>query len=109
MPGDCHLTTTMIARLWRGILRANASEEYLNFLRERIIPAYQFVDGGRSFHILFDAKGEFTTVLLISFWESHAALDAFADPQLDLETSRAEREFLLASESTAAVYEVVVD
>lgn len=99
----------MIARLWRGIVRANASEEYLHFLRKYIIPAYQFVDGSRGFYILLDAKGEFSTILLLSFWESRAMLEAFADPQLDPEISRLESEFLLASESTAAVYEVNVN
>ena len=99
----------MIARLWRGIVRANLSEQYLNFLRERVIPAYQFVDGGRGLHILFDTENEFTTVLIISFWETRAALAAFADPQRDPETCRTERDFLLASESRAAVYEVTAD
>lgn len=100
---------TMIARLWRGIVRANRSEDYLRHLRERIIPAYRFANGSQSVHILFDVKGEFASILLLSFWDSHAALEAFSDPQLDSEISRAEREFILASESTTTVYEVIVD
>jgi heme-degrading monooxygenase HmoA len=96
----------MIARIWRGIVRANAAEECLRHLREHILPAYKSVDGGLGIHILLDAKGEFVTVLLLSFWESRAALDAFDDPQLYPEINREEREFLLASESAATVYEV---
>jgi heme-degrading monooxygenase HmoA len=88
----------MIAQIWRGILRANASEDYLRFLRERVIPAYEAA-GSQSIHILLDQKGEFVTILLLSFWESRAALEAFHEPQ-------GANEFLLASEA-AAVYEVV--
>ncbi len=88
----------MIARIWRGIVRANAAEEYLRHLREHILPAYQAADGSDSIHILLDAKDEFVTVLLLSFWESRAALEAFHEPQ-------GAGEFLLASEAVT-VYEV---
>jgi heme-degrading monooxygenase HmoA len=90
----------MIARIWRGIVRANAAEEYLRHLRERILPAYGTAGGNDGIHILFDTQGEFATVLLLSFWESRAALEAFHEPQ-------GADEFLLASEA-AAVY-VVAD
>jgi hypothetical protein len=89
----------MIARIWRGIVRANAAEEYLQFLRERVIPDYRAATCSQSIYILLNAKGEFATVLLLSFWESRAALEAFHEPQ-------GANEFLLASEA-ATVYEVV--
>jgi len=89
----------MIAQIWRGIIRANASEDYLRFLRERVIPDYLAADGNLSIHILLDQKGEFVTFLLLSFWESRAALEAFHEPQ-------GADEFLLASEA-ATVYEVM--
>lgn len=100
---------TMIARLWRGIVRTNRSEEYLSHLRDRIIPAFRSADGNHNVYILLDVKGEFASILLLSFWESRAALEAFVDPQLDPETNRAERELVLASESTTTVYEVIAD
>ncbi|MCC6300838.1 MAG: hypothetical protein IT314_16250 [Anaerolineales bacterium] len=88
----------MIARIWRGILRANASEDYLRYLGESVIPAYRAAKGSQSIHILLDAQGEFVTVLLLSFWESRAALETFRDPHKP-------EEFLLASEA-ATVYEM---
>ncbi|RIK24892.1 MAG: hypothetical protein DCC54_12370 [Anaerolineae bacterium] len=83
----------MIARIWRGILRVNVSEDYLRHLGESVIPAYRAAEGNQSIHILLDAQGEFVTILLLSFWESRAALEAFRDPHK------------LASEA-ATVYEV---
>lgn len=91
----------MIARIWRGILRANAAEEYLRYLGERVLPDYRAARGNLSIHILLDAQGEFVTILLLSFWESRAALESFRDPHKP-------DEFLLASEA-AAVYEVIAD
>lgn len=88
----------MIARIWRGILRVNISEDYLRHLGESVIPAYRAAEGNQSIHILLDTQGEFVTVLLLSFWESRAALEAFRDPHKP-------EEFLLASEA-ATVYEV---
>jgi len=70
----------MIARIWRGILRVNISEDYLRHLGESVIPAYRAAEGNQSIHILLDTQGEFVTVLLLSFWESRAALEAFRDP-----------------------------
>ena len=99
----------MIARLWRSIVRANRSEEYFRHLREHILPAYRSADGSQSVYILLDMKGEFASILLLSFWESRAALEAFVDPQLDPETSHVERELVLAFESTTTVYEVIAD
>jgi heme-degrading monooxygenase HmoA len=97
----------MLARIWRGIVRASTSDAYLRYLREQIIPIYRRADGSRAVFILHDAQGEFSVFLLLSFWESRAVLEQFADPLLKSETSRQEREFLLAFESTAAVYEII--
>ena len=98
----------MFARIWRGIARTSVIEKYFHYLGERVIPAYRAADGCRDVQVLRETQGEFTSVVLLSFWETRAALDAFADPQLQPEASRGERESLLAFESTAAVYEVMV-
>lgn len=98
----------MITQLWRSIIRVNRSEEYLSHLRERIIPAYRSANGNQSVYILLDLKGEFASILLLSFWESRAALEVFTNSQLEFVTRRLEREFVLASESTTTVYEVIL-
>lgn len=97
----------MIARLGRGIIRANDTEAYLLHLCERVIPAYRAADGNYSTHVLLEEKGEFVSILLLSFWESPANLQVFADPQLDPAIHRIEREFVLASETVATVYQVI--
>jgi len=94
----------MFARIWRGIVRAADSDNYLAYLRAQIIPAYGRAEGNRGVFILSDAQGELTVFLLLSFWDSRDALEKFSDPQLDSEN--AERAKLLTFESTAAVYRV---
>lgn len=91
--------------MWRGIVRAAASDNYLSYLRAQVIPAYRRADGNRDLFIFYDAQGEFAVFLLLSFWDSRAALEKFSDPQLNSENQ--ERGILLAFESTAAVYEVL--
>jgi heme-degrading monooxygenase HmoA len=95
----------MFARIWRGIVRAAAVADYLSFLRAEVIPAYRRAEGNQSVFILQDAQGELIVFLLLSFWESRAALEKFSDPQLDSEN--AERAQLLTFESTAAVLHVI--
>mgnify|MGYP001283711392 CR=1 FL=1 len=97
----------MFARIWRGIVRANASDDYLHYLRARVIPAYRTADGNQDALIFYDAQREFAVFLILSFWESRAALEKFSDPQLDTNLSRQERGLLLAFESTATVYEIL--
>lgn len=55
--------------------------------------------------ILSDAQGELTVFLLLAFWDSRAALENFSDPQLDPDITP--REFLLAFESTAAIFRLL--
>jgi heme-degrading monooxygenase HmoA len=98
----------MFARIWRGIIRTSVIEGYFRYLRERVLPAYRAADGCRTVWVLGGEQGEFTNVILLSFWESRIALEAFIDPQLQPEAGRDGRETLLAFESTAAVFEVVI-
>ena len=98
----------MFARIWRGIARTSVVEKYFHYVNERVIPAYRAASGCRDVRVLRQPQDEFTSIILLSFWESRDALDAFADPQLKSESLRGERESLLAFESTAAAYEVIV-
>lgn len=98
----------MFARIWRGIARTSVIDSYHRYLNERVLPVYHAADGCRDVWVLRQAQGEYTSVILLSFWESRTALEAFSDPQLQSEAIRGERESLLAFESAAAVYDVVI-
>lgn len=98
----------MLARIWRGIARTSVVEKYFHYVSERVIPAYRAARGCRDVWVLQQMQGEFTSLVLLSFWESRDAIESFADPQLESESHRDERESLLAFESTATVYEVIV-
>lgn len=95
----------MFARIWRGIVRAAAADAYLAYLRAEVIPTYRRAEGNQSVFILQDAQGELIVFLLLSFWESRAALEKFSDPQLDSENI--ERTQLLTFEAMAAVLYVI--
>lgn len=97
----------MIARIWRGITLSTNADKYHEYLNQIVIPSTEIADGNEGLLVMKEARGELTHFLLLSLWVSRAALEAFADPQLDSGVSREERGFLLAFESTAAVYEVM--
>lgn len=95
----------MFARIWRGIVRANASDEYLAHLRAHIMPHYRRANGNQATFILCDAQGQFVVFLILSFWDSRAALENFSDPQAN--AALPSSAFLLAFESTPAVFRVL--
>lgn len=53
------------------------------------------------------SQGEFTSIILLSFWDSREALEQSADPRLQSDASHGEREYVLAFKSTASVCELV--
>ena len=97
----------MIVRIWRGVTLTEKAEEYLAYLLETGVKDYQAVSGNRGVQVLhraFEGKTEF---LILSFWESYAAIRAFAGD--DLEHSvyyDKDQEFLLEMEAKVVHYEL---
>ena len=100
----------MIARIWHGVVREEKSPAYIEYLRCTGIPDYLKTNGNRGvvlFRRVANARAHF---LLISYWESLAAVHHFAGP--DIEQARyypKDSEFLIELEPTVAHYEVIAD
>lgn len=73
----------MIARAWRGVTRAADAATYLDYLHATGLPGYRSTPGNRGVFALRRIEGDRAEFLLISLWESEAAIRAFAgdDPE----------------------------
>lgn len=100
----------MIARTWHGITAATKADEYLEFLARRALPDYQSIAGNRGVTILRRIQGEEAHFLILTFWESRAAIQEFAGADIAKAKYYAEdKEFLLEFEPIVTHYEVCAD
>ena len=68
----------MIARIWRGITLAEKADQYIAYLNETGLRDYGKTPGNRGVTVLRRMQGEHCEIVLISLWESMAAVRAFA-------------------------------
>ncbi|HET9480454.1 MAG TPA: antibiotic biosynthesis monooxygenase [Candidatus Polarisedimenticolia bacterium] len=97
----------MIARLWHGVTPAEKSDAYLEFLRQRAIPDYRSTPGNRKVLILRRVEADRADFLLVTLWESLAAIARFAGR--DVEKARyypEDPQFLLEMEPKVTHYEL---
>lgn len=73
----------MIARIWRGETKAADADTYLEVLRRTGVPDYRATPGNRDVLVLRRVRGDRAEFLIITLWESRAAIAAFAGPDID--------------------------
>ncbi len=73
----------MIARIWRGITRADKADAYLEYLAETGLRDYANTSGSRGVTVLRRIQGEHCEIMLISLWDSMDAVRAFAGENPD--------------------------
>ena len=100
----------MIARVWHGVVPVEKADGYARYLADsdRGIPGYRAIRGNHGARLLRRAEGNRVHFLLISFWESEAAIRAYAGP--DIGRARYfeyDLECLEEPEPTVRHYEVV--
>lgn len=94
--------------MWHGRVPAEKASRYRQFLNERAVPDYASVPGNISVHVLERADGPVTHFVTLTFWESRAAIEAFAGADVAKAKYYPEdAEFLLEFEPTVVHYEVV--
>lgn len=73
----------MIARLWRGWTAGADADAYVAYLNQTGMPAYRATPGNHGAWILRRSIGGRVEFITLSFWESMAAVRAFAgdDPE----------------------------
>jgi len=68
----------MIARTWRGATRAADAEAYADYVRRTGLAAYRATTGNSGAFLLYRIAGDRAEFLVISLWESPAAIRRFA-------------------------------
>jgi heme-degrading monooxygenase HmoA len=100
----------MIARIWRGRATAGNAPAYVRHFAETVVPALEALPGHRGASLLQrEVDGEVELVAL-TFWESRAAIEAFAGS--DISRAHVEpqaRAVLVSFDDFADHYEVAYD
>lgn len=100
----------MIARCWRGATRREDADEYVAFLERTGLAEYQATPGNRGVLALRRVGAERAEFVLFSFWDSLAAVRAFAGPDIERAVFYPEDDrFLVERGPTVAHYEVTLD
>ena len=73
----------MIARTWRGAVRAADAEAYATYIRDTGLAAYAATPGNLGAWLLYRIVGERAEVQTISMWESMEAVSGFAGDDLE--------------------------
>ena len=68
----------MIARTWRGAVRAEDAEAYADYIRATGIAEYAATPGNRGAYMLTRELGELTEFVTLSFWDSFDSIRGFA-------------------------------
>ena len=100
----------MIARFWHGAVPASKAEAYQRYLEATGLPDYRATPGNRGVSVLRRMQGDVAHFLLMTLWESTAAIRAFAGK--DFERARyypEDADFLLELEPRVVHYEVIGD
>jgi heme-degrading monooxygenase HmoA len=71
----------MIARTWRGAVRAADADAYLAYLHRTGHAAYRATPGNAGVMTLRRTVGDRAEFLIVSLWESLDAVRAFAGPE----------------------------
>jgi heme-degrading monooxygenase HmoA len=101
---------TVIARTWRGAVRTEDSDAYLEYLNQTGLAEYGKTPGNRGVLGLRRVVGDRAEFLLVSLWDSQEAIRQFAGEDIEKAVFYPEDEqFLIEKEDRVAHYEVVHD
>jgi heme-degrading monooxygenase HmoA len=70
--------------MWRGTVRTEDSGRYCAYIQETGISHYKSTSGNLGAWLLTNPIGELTEVVTLSFWESEAAIRAFAGDDISV-------------------------
>jgi hypothetical protein len=94
----------MIARIWRGAVRADDAAAYAEYVQRTGIEGYRGTPGNRGAGLLWRADGDRAESITVSFWESR---EAFAGQDIGTAVFYPDDEqFLIERDLTVNHYEV---
>jgi heme-degrading monooxygenase HmoA len=73
----------MIARIWRGAVRAADAAAYAAYVQETGIAGYHRTPGNREAWALWRVEGDRAEIVTVSLWESRPAIEAFAGQYIE--------------------------
>lgn len=97
----------MIARIWRGAVRAEDADAYAEYLRGTGVRGYAETPGNLGVHMLRRIEGDRAEFLMLTSWDSLDAVRGFAGD--DVETAvfyPQDDRFLVDRDLTATHWEV---
>jgi heme-degrading monooxygenase HmoA len=98
----------MIARTWRGVVRAADADRYVGYLEATGFPGYRQIEGNRGVLALRRVDGDRAEFLLVTLWDSAEAIRRFAGDDPDRAVFYPEDErFLVERDERVHHYEVV--
>jgi heme-degrading monooxygenase HmoA len=97
----------MIARIWRGAVRADDAAAYARYVQETGIDSYQKTPGNRGAWALWRTQGDVAEFVTVSLWESAEAIQGFAGQDIEAAVFYPEDDrFLVERDLTVHHYEV---
>ena len=100
----------MIARIWHGSTRQTDADRYVTHLRRNVIPQLASIDGYRGIQVLRRQHEDDAEFVVMTLWESMAAIRDFTGPDTDAAVVAPEAQALLKKyDRHVAHYEVVAD
>ena len=100
--------SSTIARLWEGSTRASDADRYLEYLRRTGLSDYQRTPGNQGVLVLRRVEGERADFLLVSVWDSEAAIRSFAGEPIERARFYPEDEaFLVRREETVRHFQLI--
>ena len=96
----------MIARIWRGVIRAEHVEEYIKYIEATGGGEYKRTPGNRGAWTMSRIYGDRAEIITLSFWGSREAIEGFAGPDIDQSVLYLEDEHYLLEPSTITHYEI---
>jgi heme-degrading monooxygenase HmoA len=97
----------MIARIWRGAVRAEDAAAYAEYVQRTGIEGYKGTPGNRGAWLLWRTEGDRAEFLTMSLWESREVIEAFAGPDISTAVFYPDDDqFLIERDLTVNHYEV---
>jgi heme-degrading monooxygenase HmoA len=97
----------MIARTWRGTVRAADAEAYARYIDGTGMREYADTPGNLGAYLLYRIEGDRAEVMTVSFWEDLDVIRAFAGDDIETAVFYPEDDrFLVDREVTAKHYVV---
>ena len=97
----------MIARIWRGMVRAEDASAYAAYVQETGIAGYLRTPGNRGAWALWRVAGDRAEIITVSLWESPAAIEGFAGQDISRAVFYPEDDrYLIDRDLTVSHYEV---